>query len=121
MMPARSLAGRDGAALGATATCSVAACICRELRRQNTIDSPPAYAEPLDPFRILQFSLEAGCTLPGTGRASVVSRTHRNPKNVNKSKGPDNCPGLWVNLRATAPITRLLRAALPAGPDPRGP
>ena len=35
--PARGLAGRAGAVAGATATCSVAASICRGLRRQNAI------------------------------------------------------------------------------------
>src|SRR5262245_25734122 len=65
MMPVRGLAGRAGAVLGATATCSVAACICRILRRQNTIDSSCSRRLSALP-RTRYAPFEPECTQPGT-------------------------------------------------------
>jgi len=52
---------------------------------------------------------------------------HRNHENVNKSKGPDKCPGLCKSDRSVTPgckaddFIRPLRAALPEAPGPSRP
>src|SRR6266853_1947785 len=54
--------------------------------------------------------------------------THGNHENVNKSKGPDKCPGLgkWEGIGTSGKLqcrgfTRPLRAALPGAPGLLGP
>ena len=129
-MPARGdLAGLAAVAAGAagegaTATESVAACICRVVRRQLAMDhclraghgSRPASscvmlhfrAEP-PPFRPERAAF--GCRTQSTAKSAVPRSNWRQPlpnspapatkagnhENLNKSKGPDKCPGLLVN------------------------
>src|SRR5438034_6142756 len=110
---------------GATATESVAACICRGLRRQYAIGSLPSRAGleigrvTILPVLPNVFPTEAAPFGQATARFRTSGRsltrkpavsdqigdslsrirprprsTHGNHENVNKSKGPDRCPGL---------------------------
>jgi len=104
-----ALAGADD---GATATWSVAACIWGGLRRQNAIENPPltplraadrpsSFPSSVTPIRrgppIKSGTADADS--PGAGGA------YDNHENVNKSKGPDESPGLcfgvWKILKQT--------------------
>jgi hypothetical protein len=113
----------DAADEGATATESVAACICRGLRRQFAIEIT-AFARAPDALPPHPVSCciagpsrrrsgqngrpsDAGPSLPPNrpfpdqirdSRCRIRLRLQQvqgNHENLNKSKGPGKCPGLW--------------------------
>src|ERR1700694_1369307 len=116
---------------GATATDSVAACICLELRRQYAIELLPSRAGSRDtapgyylvccrakqhPFgqRNARFRTSGRSLTPNRRPSDQIGdslggirpgpcRPSGNHENVNKSKGPDNGPGLWQIGRVYRP------------------
>jgi len=91
-MRARGLAGRATGAVGATATDSVAACICVDLRRRYTIPSCLQTGLGLPAAHIL--APIASVSDQFSDRTQHPPQRHGNHENVNKSKGPNNGSGL---------------------------
>ncbi|GLR98270.1 hypothetical protein GCM10007858_59120 [Bradyrhizobium liaoningense] len=91
-MRARGLAGRATGAVGATATDSVAACICVGLRRRYTIPS----CFQTGPRRSVVYILApiARVSDQFSDRRSANRQHYGNHENVNKSKGPNKGSGL---------------------------
>src|SRR4051812_7404081 len=118
------LTGFTGAADdGATATESVAACICNRLWRRYAIGSvafiygPDVIASQYNPVgpRANRYPVRARKHSTSDIRAQSNAKppilrsnrrqatqdstapvcAHGNHENANKGKGPDNCPGLW--------------------------
>jgi hypothetical protein len=84
--------------LAATATESVAACICRGLRRQYAIEFAALihWAGPGRSQRITSRSCRRETALLFHADVIILDMgTHPSPENASKSKGPDKCPGLW--------------------------
>ena len=109
---------------GATATVSVAACICPGLRRQYAIGSSPSCAGPgvarfkyncgtrprvaapfLKPREARDFAYRSDSLTPNRRSHDQIEESSGkirpapamngwNHENANKSKGPDKCPGL---------------------------
>src|SRR5438552_16354623 len=108
-MPARGLVVRVGDEEGATATCSVAACICRGVRRQNAIESPPSRIGPDWPLahNVMPFRPELHPTLQTAPELRPHER-HLTAKIETKAKARTNVRAFRKMRPIGRPIRRLL-------------